>query len=404
MPVKVGGSYVSEAAYSFAKAQVTDKTEESGVMKSLAEKFPNLKFSVGTAPFSGKGLNNVSISPKFLKQMEKDPEKRLEYEALIYDIAHTDVQSGRAPEHKLKSHGFIIEDDGGLRSWGISEYSDGNKRSQSHVKRSAKKNWWQEILDKQPGKKKKSAAKDLLEKLAEKKKETSPAMQEKEDGSLGLLAAWRVPDHNVDKILKENAEKIMSIPFNGNPVLAKAYLENTKVTGKSPEFKNTNELTKYLRDNFKVVGAGMAKISSKYLQKCLTDEESRHKLFDNLRAADESYASRKDEVGFQGMQVSVDDDGEMTMESSKRTVSINEDKRRRQIAAAATRGDMQAVLAILEQDLQELEDGYKQNACDAAEVEKAKKLIEQAKEQMGRLPDRPPTMAEASAQTINMLI
>ena len=148
----------------------------------------------------------------------------------------------------------------------------------------------------------------------------------------------------------------------------------------------------------------MAKISSKYLQKCLTDEESRHKLFDNLRAADESYASRKDEVGFQGMQVSVDDDGEMTMESSKRTVSINEDKRRRQIAAAATRGDMQAVLAILEQDLQELEDGYKQNACDAAEVEKAKKLIEQAKEQMGRLPDRPPTMAEASAQTINMLI
>ncbi|MBQ1462299.1 MAG: hypothetical protein IIZ16_09780, partial [Selenomonas sp.] len=100
----------------------------------------------------------------------------------------------------------------------------------------------------------------------------------------------------------------------------------------------------------------------------------------------------------------VDDDGEMTMESSKRTVSINEDKRRRQIAAAATRGDMQAVLAILEQDLQELEDGYKQNACDAAEVEKAKKLIEQAKEQMGRLPDRPPTMEEASAQTINMLI
>ena len=65
---------------------------------------------------------------------------------------------------------------------------------------------------------------------------------------------------------------------------------------------------------------------------------------------------------------------------------------------------MQAVLAILEQDLQELEDGYKQNACDAAEVEKAKKLIEQAKEQMGRLPDRPPTMEEASAQTINMLI
>ena len=402
MPVKIGGSYVSEAAYSFAQAQVKDKEENNGVMKSLAEKFPNLKFSVGTKPFSGTGMNNVSISPKILKQMEQDPDKRMEYEALIYDIVHTDVQSGRAPEHKLKSHGFIIEDDGGLRSWGISEYNDG--RQQSKVKRTQKKNWWQELLDKQPRKKKKTAAKILQEKMAEKKKDIAPAKQEKAEDSQGLLAALRVPDHNVDKILKENAEKIMSLSFNGNPVLAKAYLQNTKVTGKSPNFKDTNELTNYLRENFSIVGAGMAKISGKFLQKCLTDEESRQKLFDNLRAAEDSYASRKDEVGFQGMQAIIDEDGEMTMESSKRTVSINEDKRRRQIAAAATQGDMQAVLAILQQDLQELEDGYKQNACDAAEVEKAKKLIEQAKQQMGRLPDRAPTMAESSTMTINMLI
>ena len=115
MPVKIGGSYVSEAAYSFTQAQVKDKEENNGVMKSLAEKFPNLKFSVGTKPFSGTEMNNVSISPKILKQMEQDPEKRMEYEALIYDIAHTDVQSNRAPGHNLKSHGFIIEDDGGLR-------------------------------------------------------------------------------------------------------------------------------------------------------------------------------------------------------------------------------------------------------------------------------------------------
>ena len=55
MPVKIGGSYVSEAAYSFAQAQVKDKAENNGVMKSLAEKFPNLKFSVGTKPFPGRG-------------------------------------------------------------------------------------------------------------------------------------------------------------------------------------------------------------------------------------------------------------------------------------------------------------------------------------------------------------
>ena len=66
MPVKVGGSYVSEAAYSYAKAQMDEGNSESGVMKSLSEKFPNLKFSVGTKPFSGAGTNNVSISPKIL--------------------------------------------------------------------------------------------------------------------------------------------------------------------------------------------------------------------------------------------------------------------------------------------------------------------------------------------------
>ena len=109
-------------------------------------------------------------------------------------------------------------------------------------------------------------------------------------------------------------------------------------------------------------------------------------------------------MGFQGMRVIIDEDGEVTMESTMRTVSINEEKRRRQIAAAATQNDMQAVLAILQQDLQELEDGYRQNACDAAEVEKAKKLIEQAKQQMGQLPDRKPTPEEANSMTVNMLI
>ncbi|MBQ6975693.1 MAG: hypothetical protein IJQ16_03975, partial [Selenomonadaceae bacterium] len=78
MPVKVGQSYVSEAAYEYAKNQ----TDEGATLKSLSEKFPNLKFSIGTAPFSGNGLNNVAISPKILREMENNPDKKLEYEAL----------------------------------------------------------------------------------------------------------------------------------------------------------------------------------------------------------------------------------------------------------------------------------------------------------------------------------
>lgn len=140
MAVKVGNSYVSEAALSFAQSQ-----ENSGgeVLKDLKEKFPNLKFQVGTAPFSGSGLNNVSISPKILREMQNNPEKRVEYEALIYDISNTNISSPN-----LKAHGFIIDDNGGLRGWGISQHNDGeNKRVKVTLDKNDKKSWWQTLLD-----------------------------------------------------------------------------------------------------------------------------------------------------------------------------------------------------------------------------------------------------------------
>ena len=380
MPVKVGASYVTEAAYEFAKARRAEKEEGKeekgkGVLKELKEKYPGLNITVGTGPFSGTGTSNLSISPKILKQMEQDPEKRMEYEALIYDVAHTDVNGGIMPGRKIKSHGFIIDDNGGLRSWSISESDEGNRRSQSHLKRSEKKNWWEEMLGKP--KKKKSSAKAMQE-LLEKNREK--AAKEAEEPK-GLLAALQVQANPVRDKVVQNARA-------------------EKVAG----FADKDELYKYLQGSFEVVKGGMASISGKYLQKCVTDEESRNRLFDILKAADESYAKRKEEVGFQSMQVTIDENGEVTTESTKSTVSINEDKRRRQIVAAATKGDMQSVIALLEEDLQQVEDGLKQNMCDEAEVAKAKKLLELAKERMAKLPDRAPTPAEQSTMTVNMLI
>ena len=379
MPVKVGASFVSEAAYEFAKARRAEKEEgkeEKRVLKELKEKYPDLNITVGMGPFSGTGTNNLSISPKILKQMEQDSEKRMEYEALIYDVANTDVNGGIMPGRKMKSHGFIIDDNGGLRGWGISESNDGSQRHQSHLKRSEKKNWWEEMLGK-PKQKKKSSAKVRQELLEKSKEQASKADEE----PTGLLAA---------------------LQGQANPVRDKV-VQNARAE-KAAGFANKDELYKYLQGSFEVVKCGMASISGKFLQKCVTDEESRNRLFDILKAADESYANRKDEVGFQGMQVTIDENGEVATESTKSTVSINEDKRRRQIAAAATKGDMQAVLALLEEDLQQVEDGLKQNMCDEAEVAKVKKLLELAKERMGRLPDRVPNPAEQSAMTVNMLI
>lgn len=151
MPVKVGKSYVSEAALSFAQSQ-----ENSGgeVLKDLKEKFPDLKFQVGTAPFSGSGLKNVSISPKILREMQNNPEKRVEYEALLYDVSNLNWNQNPT----VKSSGVIIDDNGEMSMWSISKSDGGeNKRVKVLLDKNDKKSWWQTLLDELNAKK--SAAK-----------------------------------------------------------------------------------------------------------------------------------------------------------------------------------------------------------------------------------------------------
>ncbi|MBQ7515958.1 MAG: hypothetical protein IJS96_06715 [Schwartzia sp.] len=130
MPVRLGNSYVTEAARDYAQSQTSSATDSAGLLKELGEKFPGLKIQAGTAPFSGTGMNNVMISPKVLREMTRDPEKRQEYEALLYDVQWTSAGLGKnLPDgRRVKSHGFIITNDGGLRSWSISESTASNSR------------------------------------------------------------------------------------------------------------------------------------------------------------------------------------------------------------------------------------------------------------------------------------
>ena len=123
MNVKIGDSYVSEAAASYANARAAERKEGGSVLAELSEAFPSLRIIAGTAPFSGTGMNNISVSPKILREMERDPEKRLEYEALIYDCAETakGLPTRTMDGRRVKSHGFIIDGDGGLRSWSVTE-------------------------------------------------------------------------------------------------------------------------------------------------------------------------------------------------------------------------------------------------------------------------------------------
>ena len=121
MVVKVGQYNVSEAAYAYAKGREDEKSENA--LDSLSKQFKDVNFSVGTKMFSGSGTNNISIAPSVLRQMENDPQKRLEYEALIYDCSNVLNDSSNRPPG-LKAQGIVIGNNGDLSMWMISQSSN----------------------------------------------------------------------------------------------------------------------------------------------------------------------------------------------------------------------------------------------------------------------------------------
>ncbi|MCM1334194.1 MAG: hypothetical protein NC084_09100 [Bacteroides sp.] len=144
-------------------------------------------------------------------------------------------------------------------------------------------------------------------------------------------------------------------------------------------FKTKDELMSYLKENYKIVASGSAQISGSYLNKCLTDESERERLFENLRAADEALERAPDEIkGFQGMSVSIDENGDMTTSSSGGWVSVNVGKRVRQIAAAKTPAQIQTVMSMLDTDLSQVRDGKAQGMSDDEEIAKVEALMRQA--------------------------
>lgn len=127
MPVKIGNSYVTEAALAYAQERKDEKSEN--VLSDLSKQFKDINFGVGTQPFGGSGTNNITIAPNILRQMANDPEKRMEYEALIYDC--NDVLKSSANRPGLKAQGFVIDSKGELSMWAISQTGDDNKPSRS---------------------------------------------------------------------------------------------------------------------------------------------------------------------------------------------------------------------------------------------------------------------------------
>lgn len=143
MAIKVGNSWVSEAAYAHANARLS-QNKETDTLNVLSEKYPGEKFSSNTAPYKADGINNIAISPRILKQMQNSPDKALEYEALVYDCQQVNKTiSSHFSNYgfKLKAHGFIIDGNGGLSSWSITEASGKTQKSTAMLDKNDKSGW-----------------------------------------------------------------------------------------------------------------------------------------------------------------------------------------------------------------------------------------------------------------------
>ena len=70
MAVKVGNSWVSEAALSYAKVKAD--SGESATLNGLLDRYPGVNFSTNTQAFSQKGTNNIQITPIILAQMQNN--------------------------------------------------------------------------------------------------------------------------------------------------------------------------------------------------------------------------------------------------------------------------------------------------------------------------------------------
>lgn len=147
MAIKVGNSYVSEAGYAHAVKSAAQSQADKDMLGELSGKFPDVNFSTDTAPFGASGRNNIAISPNILRQMKNDPEKRLEYEALIYDCNQIQKSMGGTTSNgsKILSQGFIIDARGELSSWCVSKCGDENDRSMTALLKNDKKSWMDKI-------------------------------------------------------------------------------------------------------------------------------------------------------------------------------------------------------------------------------------------------------------------
>ena len=184
-----------------------------------------------------------------------------------------------------------------------------------------------------------------------------------------------------EKTEKNDGEKPDSVPQKETGELSK-----TENKAGELKFNNKDELMSYLKQNYKIVAKGMTQISGSYLNRCLKDEEELQRLFDNLEEADRMAEDNEENLeGYQGMEVKIDENGDMTTETHGGSVAVNEGQRLRQIAAAKNPAQIQMVLSFLNTDMSDVKRGREMNMCDDDEIDKVEARIQQAQQKAAEI-------------------
>lgn len=150
MAIRVGDTYVSETAYAQAKANIENEQKDgsasvSSYRKSLQQKMDGWAISTNTQP-GVSGVRNIGIHPSILRQMANDPEKRLEYEALLIDVKNVSENMRLPKGMKLIAQGFNIDANGGLSSWSVTQTENRNAEKSTSKLPKDKKEYWNDIL------------------------------------------------------------------------------------------------------------------------------------------------------------------------------------------------------------------------------------------------------------------
>ena len=99
------------------------------------------------------------------------------------------------------------------------------------------------------------------------------------------------------------------------------------------------------------------------------------------------------------------DTDEVTSEKTGTSMGINAGKLARMLAAAKTRSQVRAVIALIESDIKECDAGKAQGAeVDESSYKAAQRLLEQARSDLNKADDREATPQEEMAQALASLM